>query len=111
METLEELKAIIDNAQDGATLVDIADDGEIDYMYRVMENESGEKILSCSNNEDAAIEYGDGNIRSLSDIKRIIELMELLEGISAIGFLEATNDSGKSHRDVCKKAKLILGDL
>lgn len=83
METLEDLKAIIKNAPDVATLVDIADDGEIDYMYHVMENESGEKILSCSNDDDAAIEYSDGNIRSLSDIKRIIELMEEVEALKA----------------------------
>ena len=75
-ETLEELKAIVDNAPEIATLVDIAEDGEIDYMYVVKENESGEKILSCCNNDDAAIEYGDGNIRSLSDIKLIIDLIE-----------------------------------
>jgi len=80
-ETLEELKAIVDNAPEIATLVDVAEDGEIDYMYVVKENESGEKILSCCNNDDAAIEYGDGNIRSLSDIKRIIDLTELNENM------------------------------
>ena len=79
IESLEQLKAIRDGAPEIATLVDIAEDGEIDYMYHVKENESGEKILSCSNNGDAAIEYSDGNIRSLSDINRIIELLECNE--------------------------------
>ena len=108
IETLEELKAIRDDAPDGATLVDIADDDEIDYMYVVKENESGEKILSCCNNDDAAIEYGDGNIRSLSDINARIELMELIEDIRALGFLEESHDSGVSHRNVCRRAKELL---
>ena len=101
METLEELKAIIENAPDVATLVDIADDGEIDYMYHVMENESGEKILSCSNDDDAAIEYSDGNIRSLSDIKRIIELIEEVNRVreetinEVIGKRLAITETGK----------------
>jgi len=102
-ETLEELKAIVDNAPDGATHID--DDGDYakyggmyDYFY-------SKGLREWISTDTVSID------RSLSDIKRIIELTELLEDISALGFLEATNNSGKSHRDVCDKAKLILGDL
>lgn len=81
METLEELKAIRDNAPEGATIVDIENDGFIDYLYCDTNAPSGEKIKSYSNVDDSAIEYSNGNIRSLSDIERIIELMEKVEQI------------------------------
>ena len=99
-ESLEELKAIIDNAPEGKTHVCV------ENGYQGYWNDDDCDCLAIS---------GDGvylsGMRSLSDIKRIIELMELLEDVSALGFLEVAHDSGKSHRDVCGKAKLILGDL
>lgn len=76
MKTLEQLKEIVKNAPDGAIIVDVEDGGYVDYLYCDKSGEIGEKIKSCINGEDAAIEYSDGNIRSLSDIKLIIELME-----------------------------------
>ena len=100
-ETLEELKAIVDNAPDGA--VSIFKNTYIDGNGRFYSDGAWFGV-------NGYIEIKQPT-RSLSDIKRIIELMELLEDISALGFLEEINDSGKSHRDVCKKAKLILGDL
>ena len=75
-ESLEDLKAIIDNAPASATIVDIIDDGTVDFLYVDKKAGDGEKIRSCINGGDGAIEYSDGDIRSLSDIKRIIELME-----------------------------------
>tara|TARA_R110002124_G_C8974544_1_gene515776 strand:+ start:28579 stop:28908 length:330 start_codon:yes stop_codon:yes gene_type:complete len=79
MESLEDLKVIIDNAPEGATIVDIEVDGFIDYLYVDKDAGDGEKIKSCANGGggDGAIEYSNGNIRALSDIERIIELMEL----------------------------------
>lgn len=76
METLDELKAIIAGKPDGATIVDIEVDGFIDYLYVDKGAGDGEKIKSCSNGGDGAIEYSNGNVRALSDIERIIELME-----------------------------------
>ena len=76
-ESLEELKSIIDNAPIGSEIVDIDDDGDVSYMYHSEDYPAGQRILDSRNGEDAAIEFSDGNIRSLSDIKRIIELMEL----------------------------------
>tara|TARA_R110002049_G_scaffold297332_1_gene486205 strand:+ start:1315 stop:1629 length:315 start_codon:yes stop_codon:yes gene_type:complete len=82
-ETLEELKAIVDNAPDGATIVDIEVDGFIDYLYVDKCADHGKQIKSFHNGDDSAIEYSNGNIRSLSDIKRIIELMEHIKGLKA----------------------------
>lgn len=76
METLEQLKEVVKNAPDGATIIDIEEDGYVDYLYLDYSASSGEMIKSCCTNRDAAIEYSQGNIRSLSDIKLIIELME-----------------------------------
>ena len=109
-ETLEELKAIIDNAEES----DLFFDGrylnsKLDARHHVKKYHKGG--ISENIYYDAPLYVDTKKLRSLSDIKRIIELMELLEDISALGFLEETNDSGKSHRDACEKAKLILGDL
>ena len=89
METLKELKAIIAGKPEGATIVDIESDGFIDYLYCDTNAPSGEKIKSFSNSGDSAIEYSNGNIRSLSDIERIIELMELNQDmhITVAGYL------------------------
>lgn len=76
-ESLGELKAIRDGAPRGTTIVDVDDDGDVSYMYHNEDCPAGQRILDSKNGEDAAIEFSDGNIRSLSDIERIIELMEL----------------------------------
>lgn len=81
METLEELKAIIAGKPEGATIIDIEADGNIDYLYFDEDGENGEMLKSCATKEDAAIAFTDGNIRSLSDIERIIELMEATQGM------------------------------
>ena len=73
METLEELKAIVDNAPDGATHID--DDGDYakyggmyDYFY-------SKGLREWISTDTVSID------RSLSDIKRIIELMEATQGL------------------------------
>lgn len=88
-ESLEELKAIVDNAPDGATIVDIEVDGFIDYLYVDKCADHGKQIKSFHNGDDSAIEYSNGNIRSLSDIKRIIELIELNQNmhLTVAGYL------------------------
>ena len=69
-ETLEELKAIVNNAPDGAT--NINDDG--DYVKGSIFNEIE---CYCSHSGWVEIDMCDFNVmRSLSDIKSIIELME-----------------------------------
>lgn len=77
METLEELKAIVDNAPDGSThydrknyftFVSEFDDGLYYSHWRKWVNHKQSIVLYQSRGID--------NIRSLSDIKRIIELME-----------------------------------
>lgn len=99
METLEELKAIVENAPEGATHID--EDG--DYVKPI-----GDELYYYSfvNGVGWSTEYFiPCRMRSLSDIKRIIELMELLEGVESLGFLEPSHDSGKSHRDLCDRYK------
>lgn len=69
-ETLEELKAIVDNAPDGATHVNYAyyfkKQYDIDWMYC-------EKSKSHWKFDD---DNAESDIRSLSDIKLIIDLIE-----------------------------------
>lgn len=108
-ETLEQLKAIRDGAPKRATIVDIEKCGYVDYMYYDKSMIDGSRIRTCTNDSDSAIEYSNGNIRSLSDIERQIELLELIDDIRALGFLEESHDSGVSHRKVCKRAKELLG--
>ena len=76
MESLQELKAIVDNAPDGATHIDDIKTywkviSEFDYFFH---NDS-----QWDNSEP--LENG---TRSLSDIKRIIELMEATQGLLQI---------------------------
>lgn len=76
METLEELKAIRDNAPDGATSIDDAGDYIRGSIYDEIE-------YYCSHSGWVEVDMCDFNVmRSLSDIERIIELTELLGGIS-----------------------------
>lgn len=95
METLEELKAIIDNAPEGAQF--------FDGRYFKFD---GDYIQICIN-KDREWFYIDANEirlpRSLSDIKRIIELMEIVEDAASLGFLTPSFDSGVSHKQLCKK--------
>lgn len=42
--------------------------------------------------------------------KEITKHKTLVEDVAALGFLELTHDSGKSHRDVCKKFKGLFPD-
>lgn len=77
MDTLDELQKILGDAPNNSTLVDISDESEVSYMYYCEDNEPGLRILNSRNGEDAAIEYSDGNIRSLADIQRIVDLMNL----------------------------------
>ena len=42
--------------------------------------------------------------------KQMAKYKNLIEDISALGFLEVSHDSGKSHRDVCNKFKELFPD-
>lgn len=98
IESLDELKAIRDGAPKVTTIVDIDDDGDVSYMYHSDDHPVGQRILDALNGEDAAIEYSDGNIRSLSDINRIIDLTEALLLISDLSLV--TGDEGiQKHLD------------
>lgn len=83
---MQELKKILTNAPSNATLVDI-DCGDYDYMYVDNTYEDGERIRSCLNDQCAGIEFSDGSIRSIADIKRIVELTEKLENEQIKGAL------------------------
>ena len=96
-ESLEELKAIIDNAPKGATHLD-----DINTYWKVI---SEFDYYFHNGNQWDDSEPLENGIRSLSDIKRIIELMEILEDVQALGFLEESHDSSVSHRNVCRRAK------
>ena len=78
METLEELKAIIAGKPEGSTHVErIISRGTVYFLKRV--NRHGVYTYDLySNDHGSYVDGGDisGEIRSLSDIERIIELME-----------------------------------
>lgn len=42
--------------------------------------------------------------------KQLAKNKTIIEDIAALGFLEPSFDSGKSHRDVCKKFKELFPD-
>ncbi|PHQ89859.1 MAG: hypothetical protein COB48_13085 [Pseudoalteromonas sp.] len=77
-ETLEELKAIIENAPEGATHLD--DDGDyVKFIDDEMYHYSFVRGYGWSSDYVSPCE-----LRSLSDIKRIIELMEATQGLLQI---------------------------
>lgn len=101
METLEYLKAIIDNAPEGASHYD-----EVYYRH------SGDEVQSAPSKRFGweFVSYGYVELeltRSLSDIERIIELMEVVEDAAALGFLTPSFDSGVSHKQLCKKYEAL----
>ena len=71
METLEELKEIIDNAPDEATHID----GDKEYV-KFIEGEMYHYSCEWASVYDFPLE-----LRSLSDIERIIELMEATQDL------------------------------
>ena len=80
METLEQLKAIVENEPEGATHIEILASSNIYYLKRVNQyGVYGYKFYSVDH--DSYIDVGtvSGELRSLSDIKRIIELLEWQE--------------------------------
>ena len=99
-ETLEELKAIVNGSPDETTHID----GDKEYV-KFIECEMYHYSCEWVSAYDFPLE-----LRSLSEIKRIIELMELLGDISALGFLTESYDSGLSHKKVCEKARELLGE-
>lgn len=101
METLEELKALVENAYDRSTHVQTVE-SENQYF------ESNGFGFWCLNANCQVAAEDIVSVRSLSDIKRIIELMELVGDVAALGFLEVAHDSGVSHRQVCKKFKELF---
>lgn len=99
MESLEELKAIIDNAPEGASHVDDT------YTYWKVVSEFDYYFYNGSQWDDSeSIQSG---TRSLSDIARIIELMGIVEDAAALGFLTPSFDSGVSHKQLCKKYEAL----
>lgn len=42
--------------------------------------------------------------------KQSVKYKTLIEDVAALGFLEPSFDSGKSHKDVCKKFKELFQD-
>ena len=68
METLEQLKAIVENAPDRATHVQVV---EFENQYF----ESNGFGFWCLNSDCQVVGEDIVSVRSLSDIKRIIELM------------------------------------
>lgn len=77
METLEELKAIRDNAPDGADYITLSNKYiQIDGVHCKVFNSLGVWSVPLCNVSDVFI---DDKPRSLSDIERIIEQQEMLE--------------------------------
>ena len=78
METLDQLKEIVKNSPDGSTHVErIISRGALYFLKRV--NRQGVYTYAFYSNEHGSYIDGvaiSGEIRSLSDIKLIIELME-----------------------------------
>ena len=103
-ETLEQLKAIRDDAVKHTNPTHLQTI-ESDNQYF----ESNGYGFWCCQTGDLVDGENLINVRSLSDIERQIELLELIDDIRALGFLEESHDSGVSHRNVCKRAKELIG--
>ena len=99
-ESLEELKAIRDGAPDGATFISICNTSYAKFREGV--------FLQYCHGEWVTTGQHSIYSRTISDISARIELMELLEDIRALGFLEESHDSGVSHRNVCRRVKELL---
>ena len=105
-ETLEQLKAIRDGAPDCGHGTCFIDSESIHWIV----NCEGSWYYSLGKGHSwIDSDHPQDDIRSLSDIERQIELLELIDDIRALGFLEESHDSGVSHRKVCKRAKELLG--
>lgn len=99
-ETLEELKAIVDTSPRGATHID----NYCDYIKVVGGDFYG---WSDQLNEWGVFEYADSvTMRSLSDIKRIIELMEATKCVLSI--FGGVGSYG-TYRNEIEKARKALG--
>lgn len=104
METLEELKAIIDGKPERNTATEFAVIfGKVEY-YRPTKLSGWYYFDVC---KWIPIDRPDFATRSLSDIERIIELMGILEDTAALGFLTPSFDSGVSHKKLCKKYEAL----
>lgn len=79
METLEELKAIVENAPERATHV-----GEDSKYLKFRKNNDWFEYSNSFSGHSVIYTQNLDNARSLSDIERIIELMEKLEGSGSI---------------------------
>ena len=98
METLEELKAIRDRKPEGATLYD----GE----YFKFENDEYHRWSSIFDIKDWYIDLEPScEVRSLSDIERIIDLMEATQGMLEV--LAGTPDG--YWRNEIKAAREAIG--
>ncbi len=76
-ETLEELKAIIGNAPVNSTHIEKLESGNIYYLIRcLVDGIYGYRWYCISRQSYVECTLLTGELRSLSDIKRIIELME-----------------------------------
>ena len=99
METLEELKAIIAGKPDNTATEFTLRFGRCKY-YKFSRH-------GCwyyyEGNNWVPLEKPQLATRALSDIKQIIELMEIVEDTAALGFLTPSFDSGVSHKQLCKK--------
>jgi len=107
-ETLEGLKAIVDNAPDGAT-----HHSTIERVYYKFECECwmwchyGSVLFHFVQDDDFVCE----NIRSLSDIKRIIELMESQKKAwKAYGSLEAVKQKYNGENKLAKSLLKLAYD-
>lgn len=109
-ESLEDLKAIVDNVPEGATHI-AKSIGQRRYLKHNVRRDFvyHDGRTFCAFPSKSRYLNTCKSIRSLSDIKRIIELTELLEDIQGLGFLEESSDSGLSHRAVCRRAKQLQG--
>lgn len=99
METLKELKAIIANAPKKAT--------HVDFNGNYWHNSTAFYWLCCDNGSTTSNAEIGNHIRKLSDIERVIELVEIVEDAAALGFLTPSFDSGVSHKALCKKYEAL----
>lgn len=99
METLEELKAIIAGKPEGATDFSNRFNRLMFYKYSFLLGWfywDGGCYIPLNT-------FPSNKTRSLSDIERVIELMEIVGDAAALGFLTPSFDSGVSHKQLCKK--------
>ncbi len=101
-ETHEDRVKILSEAPEGSSLIDL-NKGEWDYVYVNPDSDGGEKIVD-DEGLDAALDYGDGNIRSLADIQKQVDMQNEIDKWHN-AYLTAMNELGDKQQAIDGKRR------